>query len=196
MGHQPTCWLIHGFNVRDNGANTVDKLGPHFAARGYRIGQFDYGWTFLLGARFGNKQRAERLAALVQPGDIAVGHSNGCTIIHYATTIFKAALRCLVYVNPALDCDAEPAEHVESVHVWHSPSDAAVRAASVIPFVSWGMMGASGYTGADPRVVNFDKENDFDLSSREHSDVFSPRLVTYFGSRMAQMVPRASLEIA
>ena len=97
----------------------------------------------------------------------------------------------LVFINPALNTKGKKTRigsTVQRVHVWHSPSDKAVRVARWIPFHPWGRMGAVGYKGKDPRYVNFDKENDFDLSSSTHGDVFDNEKLEFFGPRIVGKV--------
>lgn len=180
-------WLVHGFNVWDGGEATIGRLVPYFEAEGWDVRMFRYGWTGLLGVRFGNKSRAKRLKELVRPGDIGVGHSNGCAVLHMASHE-GAPFSHLTYVNPALDVDAAPAEGVRSVNVWHSPSDKPVRVAKFLWRHPWGQMGAKGYFGSDQRIRNYDKEHGFRMSSSKHSDVFTdPALLDYFGPRIATL---------
>ena len=164
---------MHGFNVRDRGAATTDRLRQPLEDVGWHVEEFDYRWTFLLGVLLGNGKRAKRLARLVQSGDVGLGHSNGCAILHRAAWL-GAPFKRLVYINPALDADAALAPQVEQLTVWHSPSDSPVTLASWIPGVAWGDQGAIGstITGEDSRIVNVNKETGWSLSSSEHSDVF------------------------
>ena len=170
-------FLLHGFNVSDGGTGSIDKLKPYLRGE---VCEYDYGWKGLLGVRMANKGLAEKLARMVSPGDVGIGHSNGCAILHLASHM-GAKFRKLVYINPALDSDAAPGPHVESLDVWHSPSDAPVRLARWLPWHAWGDMGAKGYTGPDERVKNFDKQSAFSLSSSGHSDVFDDLKIRYFG---------------
>lgn len=155
-----TAWLVHGFNVRDGGAGTVDMLAPHLTAAGWVVSQYDYGWTLLLGVLFGNPGRGRELARDSEPGDVAIGHSNGCAIIHRALHS-GAHFRRAVYINPALDVTAAPPAGgpLERVDVFYAPDDMAVLAAKVIPGVLWGAMGREGYQGPDSRIRNHNLHN-------------------------------------
>lgn len=180
--------LVHGFNVRDGGLNTVVALRPYFEAAGFEVKLFRYGWTGLLGTYFLNARFAQILADLSEPGDIAVGHSNGCALIHESVHL-GATFSQLVYVNPALDRDAALPAGVQRAHVWHSPSDLPVRFARWLPSHPWGNMGSRGYVGADRRFTNYNKETGFPpYSSREHSDVFKPGLIEFFGPQIVAAV--------
>ena len=70
---------------------------------------------------------------------------------------------------------------MRKVHVWHSPSDKAVRFARWLPRHPWGKMGAVGYKGKDTRYVNYDKQNDYEVSSRSHGDMFDDDKLPFFG---------------
>ncbi len=171
--------LVHGFNVSDGGAGTIDRLAPYVRARSIQPVGFDYGWTGLLGVRFATWKRARELAAMSRFGDAAIGHSNGCNLIIEAAWR-GAQFRRVVFINPALDSDAPLPPSIQSAHVWHSPSDLPVRFAKFLWFHPWGDMGAKGFTGDDPRYINHDKENDYAKRSRSHSDVFGEPLLDYF----------------
>ena len=174
--------IVHGFNVRDAGGQTIDHLGDYFTDAGCVVHQFDYGFVFLLGVRFGAGLVAKQLAASSPENSIAVGHSHGCSLIDRAAWLGAPFLRC-VYINPALDQAAPLARQVDRCDVWHSPSDLAVRAARFLPWHPWGAMGAWGAQGTSAdRYDNHDKEFGFPShSSHRHSDVFSRDLLPFFG---------------
>lgn len=96
-----------------------------------------------------------------------------------------APIKAAAFINPALDRDAPLAKQVQHLDVWHSPSDAPVRFARVLPWHRWGDMGAVGYRGKyDPRVRNHNKEHAFTVHSSAHSDVFLDPKIKYFGPRI------------
>jgi hypothetical protein len=179
--------LVHGFNVRDGGAGSIDKLEPYLLFAGFDVAQFDYGWIGLLGARFGTRKHARRLAAMTEPDDVAIGHSNGCNVIVEAAWR-GARFAHVVFINPALDADTALPPQIKRADVWHSPSDRAVRFARFLWFHPWGQMGATGYTGTDKRFRNFDKQNAFARSSDSHSDVFTPPLLPFFGPKIIEAI--------
>lgn len=141
--------LVHGFNVRDGGAGTTDGLRPHFAREGFKVLEFDTGWRFLAGVRFGNAKRARRLARMIQPGDILIGHSDGCNLINLASWHLSGTEQpkpaAAVYLNPALDRDTQLAPQVKSALVFFTPSDWIVRVARWLRWHPWGDMGRVGY---------------------------------------------------
>lgn len=189
MGHTPRVILVHGFNVRDHGANTTLRLKPYFEHAGYPVKSYSYGFTWFFGVRFMAKRFARILYDFADDGDIIVAHSHGCLLAMIAAEM-DAAFRHMVFINPALDRATPLPRHIPRLDVWHSPGDKPVALARWLPRHRWGDMGAVGYRGpADPRVTNFNKETDFDVSSREHSDVFTnPRLLAYFAPRIVEAV--------
>lgn len=155
----------------------MKRFNPHADHRGIAIYNFGYGWILFKTLRNGGI--VQRLVDFIhfvgkhRAGTrvIGIGHSNGCEIL------WKAAQRCpqlqgLVYINAALDGDVMFPETLQFVHNWYSPSDWVVRLASWIPFNDWGRLGATPYEGVSAMVANFNKENDFELQSESHSDVF------------------------
>jgi pimeloyl-ACP methyl ester carboxylesterase len=173
--------LIHGFNVRDEGNSTVGTLVPYLQAAGFHVKRPRYGWRGLLGVRYLNDTFSQLIADLSEPGDTLIGHSNGCAIAVQAVEKTEHEFDRLVLINPALDSDYLFPSNVRRIDVWHSPSDAPVRFAKLLPWHSWGDMGAVGYRGLyDPRVRSFNKENGFEVSSSSHSDVFAPGKVEFF----------------
>lgn len=180
--------LLHGFNVTDEGCATVGKLAPYFEEAGFVVKRPRYGWRGLLGVRFLNNTFGRLVADLSEPGDIVVGHSNGCAIAANALG-HGAIFDQLVLINPALDSDYEFPETVRKIHVWHSPSDAPVRFAKFLPWHAWGDMGAVGHKGDDPRVANYNKETGFiGASSSGHSDVFEDGKIEFFGPAIVSRV--------
>ena len=152
----PHAYLVHGFNDRTEGGTGVDLLAGALKTLGYQPIQVDYGWTGRIGVRMCNKRIASALSGTIHWRDIAIGHSNGCAIIHLAThhPQHPAPFSRLIYVNPALDADAELAPSVKRLDVFHDPSDFWPSVASWIPWSPWGAMGSVGYEGTDKRIIN------------------------------------------
>ncbi len=186
--------LVHGFASK-GGKGSTDKLRPYFEAAGYRVYELDYGYTLLPTYTRANKKLAlswvgwaRALVALQKDltgSDelVGVGHSNGCPILRLSTWL-GAPFTQLVFINPALNTKGRKTRvglKVDKVHVWHSPSDKAVRVARWIPWHPWGRMGAVGYRGRDPRYRNYNKEHDYEVSSSTHGDVFDADKLPFFG---------------
>ncbi len=183
--------LVHGFNVTDGGKHTTDRLRPWFESSGYDVEECDYGWIGLLGVRFLNKRFARKCKKMTTPGSIGIGHSNGCAILQ-AASLMGAPFEQIVLINPALDSDAKFGKQGKFIHVWYSPSDIPVRMARLLPFHTWGDMGAVGYTGDDPRFFSYNKEDrnrwkmpdGTPIVSKSHSDVFHASNLGFFAPRI------------
>ena len=183
----PRAWLVHGFNVHDNGAATVDRLRPYLEALGWAVCDVDYGWRGLIGVRLGNRETARELAERVDDGDVAIGHSNGGCICWMACQMM-AALRRVVLVNPALDRDAVWPAHVHQVQVWHASSDVPTLWSEVLVAHPWGAMGRHG--GAGEIYANHDEDA---IASEQlgapvelgHSGVFHEPWINTFGPLIA-----------
>ena len=191
--------LVHGYNVGDGGVGTVGKLRPFFATKGIPYIMLRYGDFSLLDVRRKNDKVSKQLAEACKNAKkagykvVVVGHSNGCAIIHGASTKFNAEIDSAVYINPALKKELAPAEGVNALTVWYSPSDKPVKLATYLPKLlkqPWGEMGAVGYIGNDLRVTNINKEEDFSVSSNKHSDVFSVEKLPFF----AQLIIDTALD--
>lgn len=165
--------FLHGFNVFDRGRGTTDRLVPYFRRAGYPTRQHDYGWFGLLQVRLRNEEVAKRVLRSVKPGDIGVGHSNGCEILARAADL-GAPFAGLVFIHPALEATREIAHQVSWFDVYHGRRDVAVQAAELFDWLPWnwgeehpwGDMGMRGYLGTDPRAANI---ND----GLDHSGIFT-----------------------
>lgn len=151
--------LVHGFNVSDGGEKTVARLQPYLEDYGHNVKLFSYGWVGLMGVWFLNPRIVKEFMERIEPGDCAIGHSNGCVIIHMAA-FYGAPLRLLIYFSPALKTDLPIAEQVEHVQVNSTPFDSAVKFARwvrlLVPWAPfgdpiWGDMGVIGYGPDGPR---------------------------------------------
>lgn len=183
-------YLLHGFNVHDGGADTVEMLRPFLREHpgSTTVKSWKYGWFGLLSVLFKNKIVAKRLAmahAQVYPASpcYAVGHSNGCAILLRAAQL-GMEFKTLLLINPALNVDTVFPPNIRQVIVVHTEDDVPTRVArwfDRIPFIgliipnAWGAMGAYGYEGPDPRVMNIDLTGVL----HGHSDLFEVKNAFY-----------------
>jgi len=166
----PTVHIVHGFNVSDGGKDTIDTLIPELKAVGFKVVEHDYGRWFFLRVRLLNKSLAKKIAAQVKDGDIAIGHSNGCAVLYYASKLCK--LSGLVFIQPALDNDKLP--DADWIHIYYNEQDDAVSASRILRWHIWGNMGQVGYTGVAPHVQQFDTLHVDELPEiGGHSTIFS-----------------------
>lgn len=165
--------LVHGFNVSDGGARTIDLMIPHLEAAGHEVVQFDYGWRGLLGVRFMSKNDARALMRLYRDGDVVIGHSNGGHIIAIAIEL-GMPVEHVIMIHPALDTDWAPPEGhpVKEVYVYYSSRDKATWWSQFSPW-KWGGMGTYGPTSDDSRMIGL-------LEDQTHSGGFVEHPKRYF----------------
>ena len=196
------CITLHGFNVRDKGKDSTDKLGIRLSQKGVKWIQMDYRWVFLLGAKYLNSSLSKRLDKTVAEEKekgvsevIVIGHSNGCAIamrqmLHGSTVADKYIL-----INPALKRDLVeriPGD-VKKIVCYHSRHDYPTQAAkwaSKIPVVNflipelWGAAGAWGLDSDDLRVKNIEENRIFGDNYVLHSDVFADETIDKFSEHV------------
>jgi hypothetical protein len=151
--------LIHGFNVSDGGAGTVDKLAPYLEAAGHTVDkdEADYGKLGFWKVRFGRFSAVRRITRALEGADVAISHSNGG---NYANKALKAlhgrGWYREVRISPALNRKTAAAENVARCTVFFTKSDLWVWLAGFLWFHPWGRQGQKGYKGTDPRMINLD----------------------------------------
>lgn len=170
--------LIHGFNVRDNGAGSIDQLVPHlldlFGPENVDIDKdsADYGWDFLLKVHFFYVfgDTIPRIAAALEDADVVITHSNGANYCMKALKRIRNERIHLIHISPALNKGWKFRETFRRCDVIHSRNDRIVYLAKWIPFSPWGNMGQVGPTTDDPRVFG----QDLTRVADDHSDWFKP----------------------
>jgi len=156
--------LIHGFNDRSAGQDNIDRVTPLLQAAGHTVDMdgTDYGYFGLLMVRLRKHGAVVRILeairnALHHDQDVVVvGYSNGCNYgLKAARLIFIGQFR-LVLVHPALPTRANFPDSVRQAWVCYTESDIVGRLASWVRWLipGWGRMGAVGYKGKDPRILN------------------------------------------
>lgn len=179
---KPTAHIVHGFNVTDGGANTTDKLRPHFEARGYVVKEHDtkWGWSLianLRSVRAGNEKRAAALAQDIKAGDLLVGHSNGCLLISMACWM-RAQLEDtegvrVVLFNPAMDVDTPLSPVISNALVFHTKTDRTVWTAKLLRGHKWGEAGRVGLGGVSSGRIHNCAYETLGFEDLKHSGVFA-----------------------
>lgn len=142
-----TIYLLHGYNVRDGGANTTDNLVEPLRAAGHQVVELDYGWWGRLKVRVASKSLAMVIAKMAEPGSVIIGHSNGATLAYRAARLGAEVSR-IILINPALNRTAPLPQPFPRVDCYHSPNDRVVEIARWIPGSLWGNAGRLGLQGA------------------------------------------------
>jgi hypothetical protein len=147
--------LVHGFNVRDKGARTVDRLVP-FLPKNWDIDTdtADYGFFNLWMVRFARRKAIRRIAKALKEADIVVAHSNGCNYVLKALELLTCERKIKVFFfSPAVNRSTRFPDRVKKAWVYFTKVDVWVFLSAFIPFHPWGWMGYLGPKPGDDRVI-------------------------------------------
>jgi len=165
--------LIHGFNVKDGGQRTVDRLTPYLEAAGHTVDkdEADYGYYNLFQVRFRKHKAVARIALALKNADAVISHSNGSNYEAKALRLLEKRDKQykIVRLSPALNAKQSIPENVSKGWVYFTRSDKWVWLSGFLLFHSWGRQGQKGYLGDDRRIQNRDCS---DLI-KGHSDWFN-----------------------
>ncbi|AIY65184.1 alpha/beta hydrolase [Pseudoalteromonas piratica] len=177
---------VHGFNVEDGGAATIDNTSQYILQAGFAPIDFDYGHLGLVGVVLFNHNLGQALKSQLKPGDCVVAHSNGAAIAVRAAEL-GAQIDTLILINPALKSDYVFPKNIRKIVVYWTKHDKPVKISRAVRWLTigmckWGAMGATGYTGRkDDRVTNFDMSNII----FGHSEALQPeQLKLWFGKSL------------
>ena len=176
--------LVHGFNVRDGGSETVDRLADYLEEAGHQVesDQADYGFFSLWMVRFRKHSAVLRIAEAIQDADAVVSHSNGANYAHKALKLVQHNDRQYLEVrlSPALNRSTAAAPGVTQCTVFHTLTDFWVWLSGFLPWHPWGRQGQRGYKGPDDRMRNWNMSD----IVRGHSDYFTDENVKYISSEV------------
>lgn len=162
-------YLIHGFNVRDGGKDTIGRLKPLLEAAGHTVESIHYGFFHRLRVRWCSRGVAKAVASLVDKDSYVIAHSHGAAITFLAAK-YGASFKHVFLINPALN-KKTAIPNALWVSVFYAPSDIWTRLAKYIPFSIWGSQGRVGFRG---KALNYSQTNlDWLLHAEVgHSGVF------------------------
>ncbi len=182
-------WVIHGFNVRDGGKGSVDRLTAYLEKP---VRNCDYGWTNLITLRCVNARTVNRMARLVKPGDVLIGHSNGA-LIAWEIAQRVQGLAGVAVINAAMRRDTLWPKGLP-VLCLHNSTDWVVQlglmwsrlvsAGGYLHPHGWGAAGRYGFTTGQPMVSNWDTAMDYwKHPVKGHSGMFqTPEDARYWGT--------------
>jgi hypothetical protein len=169
--------LLHG--IHTEGANQAPELLiPYLKSAGFDVRYADYGFILAVESRIVNPIVVGSMLPYIEPGDIVIGHSNGCAIAYdlmHAGAPFGGA----VFINAALEQDIIRPVPCKWIDVYYNGGDTITEAARVaeqlhIVDANWGEMGHAGYVGKDPAITNINCAATPMLPSVSgHSDIFT-----------------------
>lgn len=176
--------VVHGI-LDAFGTAGILQLVPYLKQAGFEVRVPDYGLITALETKFANPIITRTLYPYVDPGDIYIGHSNGCAI-GYDLVQMGTQFAGMILINAALKCNIKlPAATWADVY-FNDDDDATVaaEAASELGMVDpcWGEMGHSGYLGSNPNITNIDCANKVGMPPVSgHSDIFKLEKLPVWG---------------
>lgn len=187
--------IVHGFNVKDGGKGSIDRLAPWLRQKYPRANidtdSADYGWHGLLKVRFFWRTAVKRIAATLHDADIVITHSNGA---NYTMKAIRKHVRNeklhVVHISPALNRKQRLERLVfRKMDTFHSDGDFWVKVGGWLPFHPWGPAGASGIISDDPR------HNNWPLKDPSHSGWFGELSIRCFCEEKLFPVIDKNLEV-
>lgn len=181
--------LIHGIHTA--GVSPVKGLIPYLQKQGFEVLYPEYGWIAGLETKLLNPLIVGVLLPYLQPGDVLIGHSNGCAI-SYDLMNAGARLAGACFINGALEQKIDRPPWVDFIDVYYNPGDEITETAKVAEELHlvdpvWGEMGHGGYSGDDPQIFNFNCGAGGGMPVvAGHSDFFSPGKIDVWGSFLAK----------
>jgi hypothetical protein len=176
--------LVHGFNVRDGGQRTVDRLAPYLVKAGHTVDKdnADYGFFSLWMVRLKKHSAVLRIAKAIENADAVISHSNGSNYTNKALRQLEWHQKTyrVVRLSPALNSGGRVPSNISKGWVFHTRSDFWVWMSGLIPWHPWGRMGQKGYKGDDSRLVN----RDFTDLIKRHSDWFTDDNVEFIAKEI------------
>lgn len=145
--------LLHG--IESAGVRSVDRIGHKLTNLGYHVEDVQLKPTFWWGGRKDRtwRENLQRIAAVAQPGDAVVAHSNGCRLC-YDMIEGGFPFGDLFWFAPALDKGLTLKQCCfRNLEVFANPHDKALLWGSLLPGHPWGAMGRKGYWGANVTQV-------------------------------------------
>jgi pimeloyl-ACP methyl ester carboxylesterase len=188
--------LIHGFRIRDGGAETVGRLAPYVSNGQVEAKLHNYGYVSLLGLRRRNEKAVEKINRRVDEGDVLVGHSNGCLI---AWELVKAGVKpaAVICVQPALRRDTIWPEDLPVLCVYNEDDRIVTLGRWWSRFVSvanpwqdrhgWGAAGRHGFDQAS--VTNISTLVG-PTPAEGHSEIFKQPALQYWGGVIGHWLER------
>jgi hypothetical protein len=184
-----TIHLIHG--IHTEGASPVEGLIPFLSPLSVKYP--DYGYILGIETRVVNPIIVGALRAYIEPGDIIIGHSNGCAVA-YDLMRAGAPITGMVFVNAAVEQQIVRNAPVKWIDVYYNPGDEITEAAKLgeelgVTDPVWGEMGHAGYKGTDPGIVNFNCGGTAGMPVVSgHSDFFTPSKLAKWGLFLADRI--------
>ncbi len=181
--------LIHG--IHSEGSSPIEGLIDFLS--GFDVRYPDYGWILGVETKFFNPVIVGTLLPFVEPGDVLIGHSNGCAIIYDLMAMPTCPPVDVVFVNAALE------QHILRrmatwIDVYFNSGDEITEAAKLgaefgLTDAVWGEMGHAGYSGTDTAITNIDCGTTPKMPVVSgHSEFFTAGNLSYWGPYLVNRI--------
>ena len=173
--------VVHGIHTNDT-EGWMDYMVSRFTKEGYESFKWTYGYAYALLARFQNPSRARKLAAIIQHGDVIVGHSNGCTLAYMAHRL-GAPMQGAILLNPALD--TATVFNIPWVNLYPNTTDDVVAWGGILRAHPWGAQGKYGLSKFVDAPHYLTRFTDFDEPrATGHSGILKPDVLPAWTTRI------------
>lgn len=177
--------LVHGIHTAF-GDPMVGELVPFLHEAGFEVKYPDYGWEAGLATKIINPYIVRSILPYIEPGDLFIGHSNGCAI-GYDLMQHDAPIAGAVFLNAALAQHITRLSPCNWIDVYSNSGDQITEAAKIAQRIGlvdpvWGEMGHAGYLGDDAAIKNYycDKIEGMPIALG-HSALFLPTNIELWG---------------
>ena len=191
--------LIHG--IHTEGPSPVEGLISYLEGE---VAYPDYGWIAGLETKIANPIVVGTLKPYVKPGDLMIGHSNGCAII-YDLLNQGVEVGGVVFINAALEQAITRPQKCPWIDVYFNSGDEITEAAKLgaelrLTDPVWGEMGHGGYKGTDLKITNINcgayQGTPFAAAGMPpvagHSDFFTPSKLAIWGPYLVKRLKEHS----
>lgn len=175
---------MHGIHTEPD--SQVKGLIPYLQAAGFVVKYPEYGYELAIETRFENPVVEGTMRPYVEPGDIFIGHSNGCAITYHMMQQGAPVIGA-VFINGALEQSLKRPIGVQFIDVYYNPGDDITQVAKIgaefgVFDEDWGELGHAGYLGTDGLIENFNCGATAGMPIVSgHSDFFTPSKLMQWG---------------
>lgn len=180
--------LVHGIHSKE-GSNNMSVLWPWLThhLHGLDVRLHSYGFMGFWKARWDNDRQAQRLANVVDAGDILITHSNGAAIAYLACRDYGMRPAGIININPALD--RWRTADVGWVETIHSDGDRWVWLSQWLPGHVWGDQGRVGYRGLSDNTINHNASKfGGSMAYEGHCDLFDIKRIDLWAAFIANRI--------
>jgi len=166
---------IHNWSTSSN--SFTDKLLATLA-QDFEVIDIAYPrmWALFAYLQTAKERRADVIAATAKHGDILVAHSFGCLASIYAMRKMAAEptprkFSHVFFFGAAAEQDVYIPDCFDKLYNIHSKNDVALKWGDRLPWHDFGLLGHSGYTGGNRKVVNINADGNTHSSYTDYGNI-------------------------